>query len=105
MIKNLLYIAVLTVVLGFSILGRNGFVELLKFDKQLSDLKTRLGSLKSEVTSESDSLYGINNNPGYLEKIGREELGLSKKGEVIYVFDEKKITAHEKCRDNNSCQR
>jgi cell division protein FtsB len=102
MVKNLVYILTLLTILSFTIFGRNGFVEYLKFDQQLSSLKSRLNNLKSETNTESNTLYGINNNPGYLEKLGRENLGLSKKGEIIYIFEEK--TQNESCSSTESCK-
>jgi cell division protein FtsB len=101
MVKNLVYIATLLTILAFSIFGRNGFLEYLKFDQQLVTLRARLNDLKSETNSESNTLYGINNNPGYLEKIARENLGLSKKGEVIYIFDDK--ANKDNCPQDTSC--
>ncbi len=90
MLKNSLYIFILCAILGYSIFGRNGAIELNKFESQLADLKGRLRELHEDSNAEANSLYGINNSPGYLEKISREDLGLSKKEDIIYVFEEKK---------------
>ena len=88
MIKNCLYILILTTIIIFTVFGKNGLVELSGFQKQLSDLSTKLQELRNESNNESNSLFGIKHSPAYLEKISREDLGLSKPNEVIYVFEE-----------------
>lgn len=79
MLKISAYILILLTILGFSIFGENGAIELNNFQSQLKELEQRLSSLKTESSTESNSLYGLHNNPGYLEKVSREELSLSKK--------------------------
>lgn len=88
MFKISIYVLILITILGFAIFGENGAIELNNFQTQLQDLEKRLSNLKTESGAEANSLYGLHNNPGYLEKVSREELGLSKKEEVIYVFEE-----------------
>jgi len=87
-LKISFYLVILLTILGFSLFGENGALELKNFQNQLKDLEHRLSNLRTESSAESNSLYGLNNNPGYLEKVSREELGLSKKEELIYVFEE-----------------
>lgn len=90
MIKKIVYSLILVAILGFTIFGKNGVVELQNYNRQLRDLRAKLSDLQSESREEANSLYGINHSPGYLEKISREDLGLSKQDEVIYVFEEGK---------------
>lgn len=90
MIKKLLYSLILLVILGFTIFGKNGAIELKDYNQQLSALKDKLNSIRSDSANESNTVYGIHNNPGFLEKISREELGYSKQNEVIYVFEKDK---------------
>ena len=81
---------VLSIVLGVSIFFSNrGIAELQQARKRVVELLadiTRLQAenarLRSEIDSVKKSSYAV-------ERIAREELGMSKKGEVIYVLPKK----------------
>ena len=81
---------VLSIVLGVSIFFSNrGIAELQQARKRVAELQadiTRLETenarLRSEIDSVKKSSYAV-------ERIAREELGMSKKGEVIYVLPKK----------------
>jgi len=81
---------VLSIVLGVSIFFSNrGIAELQQARKRVAELQmdiTRLEAenarLRSEIDSVKKSSYAV-------ERIAREELGMSKKGEIIYVLPKK----------------
>lgn len=50
-----------------------------KMQSEISDLKSENGRLKNETEA-------LRSNPDQIEKLAREELGLAKKGEIIYEF-------------------
>jgi cell division protein FtsB len=79
--------AVLAVVLGLSFFFSNrGIAELQQARKRVADLhgdinrlQTENARLRGEIESARKSTYAV-------ERIAREELGMSKKGEVVYVL-------------------
>ena len=81
---------VLSIVLGVSIFfSHRGIAELQQARKRVAELQadiTRLQTenarLRSEIDSVKKSSYAV-------ERIAREELGMSKKGEIIYVLPKK----------------
>jgi len=77
-------------VLGISIFFSNrGIAELQQARKRVAELhadvarlQTENARLRSEIDSVKKSTYAV-------ERIAREELGMSKKGEVIYLLPKK----------------
>jgi cell division protein FtsB len=58
-----------------------------KMQSEISELKSENGRLKIE--SEA-----LRSNPEQIEKLAREELGFSKKGEIIYEFPNSEPSGH-----------
>lgn len=48
------------------------------------DFEERTVRLQKEVEDLNKRLYRLEYDPAYLEKVGREKMGVAKKGEVIY---------------------
>ena len=48
------------------------------------DFEERTVKLQKEVEDLNNRLYRLEYDPAYLEKVGREKMGVVKKGEVIY---------------------
>ncbi len=79
--------AALAVVLGLSFFFSNrGIAQLQQARKRVADLhaditrlQTENARLRSEIESAKKSTYAV-------ERIAREDLGMSKKGEVVYML-------------------
>ena len=74
-------------VLYFSFTGDHGLLYLKRLNEKVEHLSNRNTELKSEIATLEHRIYFINNKDFYLEKKAREELGLSKAGEKVYLFD------------------
>ncbi len=53
--------------------------------RDISELKTKLASIKSE-NAKLESQIKNSSNPAFIEKIAREKLMLAKKGETVIYF-------------------
>jgi len=76
-------------ILLFSIFGRHGYLYLRELDKELVDLKLNNQTLESEISLLKTQIKDLEQNKEMLEKLAREDLGLTKDGEVTYVFADK----------------
>ncbi len=63
--------------------------------KQASDLASRQRAIEEEIRHDEEVLAHLRdkqqrllNDPRFVEKIAREELGLAKHGEIIFKFDD-----------------
>ena len=54
--------------------------------RELADLEARVERLQTERDSLKNVLWRLENDLGYVEKVAREEYGMSKKGERVYVL-------------------
>ncbi len=56
--------------------------------KQEKELKETVASLEEENLKLKQEKDGLENDPVYLEKIARDELGLRRADEIIYKFED-----------------
>ncbi|MCI5642879.1 FtsB family cell division protein [Peptoniphilus sp. SGI.035] len=90
-----------SVKIGKSISIRNQKLEIISENKkEISNLKLEIDNLNSELENSSST--------DFVEKVAREELGMVKPREVIYVdknkekaFDKDKVSNNEKVSNNN----
>lgn len=69
-----------------TIFGERGLILLLSIDREISALSRKNASINAEMVELENKLYAVANDRNHLERLAREELGLSRPGEVIYTF-------------------
>lgn len=89
--RNFALTLIVLVIAFFTVFGRNGLFELVQYSAQHKDLQEKLDVLRKKISTEQNTLFGLSESPEYLEKVAREDLGLSKSGEIVYVFDPEKV--------------
>lgn len=87
-LKSLLFMGIGTVafLLVIGIFNKEGVTKVLESGKEVQVLKTNISRLKKENQVLIGKIDSLKNNPRYLEKIAREDLGLALPGETIFVF-------------------
>jgi cell division protein FtsB len=63
-----------------------GIAELQHARKRVADLHTDISRLEAENTRLQDEIDSIRRSTYAVERIAREDLGLSKEGEIIYLL-------------------
>ena len=66
------------------------FLRLTRVYRQLQILEDEIEKLQVQNQEFQDEIYSLKNDPIYIEKVAREELGMSKPKEIIYKFDREK---------------
>ena len=79
-------VGVLTLLLIVGIFNKVGFLEVLESQKELVALKSNIHRLEVENEALIIEIDALKNNPRYMERIAREDLGLARPGEVTFVF-------------------
>lgn len=64
------------------------FIRLSKVYLQIRVLEEEIETLQLQNIKYQEEIYSLKNDPIYIEKVAREELGMSKPKEIIYKFDE-----------------
>jgi cell division protein FtsB len=83
----------------FTIFGEQGLLYLGDILNQLQQLKTKKSALESELLVVKEKSRDILNNRATLEKVAREDLGFSQKGDTVYAFYD--YLVNEKSKFNN----
>jgi cell division protein FtsB len=83
------YILIILFVLGYLILfGRSGIVDNYRLGTKLDTL--RVGN--EEIFRENESLRSeillLRKDPKYIERLARQELGMVKKGDLVYRYSD-----------------
>ncbi len=82
----LLLAGVLSIVLGVSLLFSNrGIAELQHARKRVAELKADIARLQAENARLRNEIESVKKSTYAVERIAREDLGMSKKGEIVYM--------------------
>lgn len=82
-------ILVILVLIVFTTYGSHGLLHLREINNELAVLQKKNNALESEITVVSRDINDLKNQNFALEKKAREELGLSRPDEIVYIFNPK----------------
>lgn len=74
------------VILLLAIAGPHGVLHLLQLNRELQALELKNRALDTEIVSTKNEIYSIRTNNDALERAAREQAGLSKPGEIVYIL-------------------
>ena len=78
--------AALTLMLFFLVFGEWGLLHYHRLSEERRMLEERSQALQRENELLREKIYRITKDDRYLEKVAREDFGLAKKGELIFLF-------------------
>ena len=78
--------AALALMLFFLVFGEWGLLHYQRLAKERRLLEERSQALQRENELLREKIYRISKDDRYLEKVAREDLGLARKGEIIFLF-------------------
>ncbi|MFH1359800.1 MAG: septum formation initiator family protein [Candidatus Omnitrophota bacterium] len=82
MLKNALWLFTIAVILLIVFIPSYSRMQDLR--QKNSDYEAQIEKLKGDVVKLSEEKERLENDPVYLEKVGREKMGIGREGEVIY---------------------
>ena len=85
------YKYVIVIVLGVLIVGfldENSFVQRVKYDLQISELKEQISAYDKKHGQEAEALYELKRNPKAIEKIAREKYFMKTDDEDVFVLSD-----------------
>jgi len=77
-----------SVMIFFTFFGDKGLLQVYRLRRELKEIErvnTKLQKENDKLRAEIDNLR---TNKKYIEELARRELGLVKKGEIVYQFDQ-----------------
>jgi cell division protein FtsB len=79
-------LALVTVVLVVdALVGDKGLIETIRARRQYADLAASLTALRQQNAQLRDDIRRLKEDPGTIESIARQELGLMRPGELLFV--------------------
>ncbi|MCC6220117.1 MAG: septum formation initiator family protein [Deltaproteobacteria bacterium] len=73
-------------VVFFTVQGKHGVRELLRMFEYVDLAKQEDDKLQREIFEVKEKMHRVREDDFYLEKIAREELGLAKPRDVVYIL-------------------
>ncbi len=78
------------VLFALTVFGNHGLLHLFRLQKETGDLESHNRKLESEIAEIQNKVYAVQNSDTVLEHVSREEVGLSKPDDIVYIFPEAK---------------
>ena len=75
--------AMALVLTGGLAIGASGVVRVFTMERQIDTVERDIAALHVETRKLADTVERLRNDPAYLEKVAREELGWVRKGETV----------------------
>lgn len=85
------YKYVIVIVLGVLVVGfldDNSFVQRVKYDLQIADLKEQIAAYNSRHEQDAEALHELKRNPKTIEKIAREKYFMKADDEDVFVLSD-----------------
>jgi cell division protein FtsB len=66
------------------VFGPHGFIAMRRTQKEIEQIQQQIGRINDENKSLTNQVSSLKSNPGAIERIAREEMGMARPGEFIY---------------------
>ena len=78
----------ISVMIFFAFFGDKGLLQVYRLSKELKEIERTNMELQRENERLRAEIEHLRTDKQYIEELARRELGLVKKGEIIYQFDQ-----------------
>lgn len=85
-VTSFLLLALSGILLFFAVTGPHGLLHLRAVDREIEQMAEKNRELDREILSLQNQIYGVQRSDQVLEEHAREQLGLSKPGEIVYIL-------------------
>ena len=77
-----------SVMIFFTFFGDKGLLQVYRLRRELKEIERANMELRQENERLRGEIDNLRTNKKYIEELARRELGLVKKGEIVYQFDQ-----------------
>jgi cell division protein FtsB len=77
-----------SVMIFFTFFGDKGLLQVYRLRRELREIERVNMELRQENERLRGEIGNLRTNKKYIEELARRELGLVKKGEIVYQFDQ-----------------
>ena len=79
-------VAVTVLVLGLVVYGGNSLIRVLHMKRNIEAVERDLAALRVQSEKLTATVERLRDDPAYVEKLAREELGMVREGETVLKF-------------------
>jgi len=79
---------IISVMIFFTFFGDKGLLKVYRLRRELKEIQQANMELQQENERLRAEIDNLRTNRKYIEELARRELGLVKKGEIVYQFDQ-----------------
>jgi cell division protein FtsB len=76
------------VMIFFTFFGNKGLLQVYRLRRELKEIERVNTELRQENDKLRAEIDNLRTNKKYIEELARRELGLVKRGEIVYQFDQ-----------------
>jgi len=87
--RTLIVVLALVVGGGLVIYGGGGVLRVRAMQQEIRQLERELGTLRTQTEKLTATIDKLRNDPSYIEKLAREDLGYVREGETVLKFPAK----------------
>jgi cell division protein FtsB len=87
---HMLLVFVTLVLVVDALIGEKGLVESMRARRKYQEVAASLDSLRRENAKLREDMRRLNEDPATIEAVAREELGLIRPGEVVFILKDAK---------------
>lgn len=77
-------------------MGNHGYIHLKKLNTELTNFNSKNEELEQKILNFRSKISALKNSDIALEKVAREELGLAKPEEIIYIFSDNQASKQDR---------
>ena len=81
-------VLLVSVMIFFTFFGDKGLLQVYRLRRELKEIERVNMELRQENERLRAEIANLRTNKKYIEELARKELGLVKKGEIVYQFDQ-----------------
>jgi cell division protein FtsB len=87
---HLLLVFITLVLVVDALIGDKGLVESMRARRRYQDVSASLEALRRDTAKLRDDVRRLNEDPATIESVAREELGLIRPGELVFILKDAK---------------
>ena len=81
---------IVSVMIFFTVFGDKGLLQVYRLRSELREIERVNRDLQQENERLKVEINNLRTNKKYIEELARRELGMVKKGEIVYQFDQER---------------
>jgi cell division protein FtsB len=85
-----IFVLLLMALVAHVLFSEHGFLAMRRAQKEVEKLRQDIAVLNADNKQLADEIQALKTDPKLIERIAREEMGLAKKGELIFKLPPKK---------------